>query len=76
MESAEDTFDVEEVVHRAVAMDVPAASERDLLWADQAADRVRGWVDAWQAQVRFELTLPRPLPDVVDIDQALSLIHI
>ena len=63
MSSIADSFDVVEVIQRCVAMDPPAASERDLRWGDRAADRIRSWVDAFQAQVQFELTLPRPLPD-------------
>jgi hypothetical protein len=58
-----DGFDVVEVIGRAVALDPAVASTAELLWADRAADRVRGWVDAWQARVHVELTLPRPTPD-------------
>jgi hypothetical protein len=58
-----DGFDVVEVIGRAVALDPTVASTAELLWADRAADRVRGWVDAWQARVHVELTLPRPTPD-------------
>jgi hypothetical protein len=55
-----DGFDVVAVIARAVALDPSVASTAELLWADRAADRVRGWVDAWQARVHVELTLPRP----------------
>ena len=39
-----------------------SASRESLSWADQAADRVIGWFQAWQAQVHIEMTVPRPLP--------------
>jgi hypothetical protein len=53
-------LDVVGVMARAVALDPSAASMAELLWADRAADRLRGWLDAWQARVHVELTLPRP----------------
>ena len=34
----------------------------ELLWADRAADRLRGWLDEWQARVHVELASPRPVP--------------
>ena len=39
-----------------------SASHDELRWADRAADRVIAWATAWQAEVRFQLTLPPPLP--------------
>jgi hypothetical protein len=59
-------FDVVEVVRRAARMDPPTASDAELAWADEAADRVRGWVDAFQAMIQFERTLPRALPPLPD----------
>jgi hypothetical protein len=59
-------FDVVAVVRRAAGMDPPTASEAELAWADEASDLVRGWIDAFQATIQFERTLPRPLPPVPD----------
>src|SRR6478735_1454702 len=59
-------FDVLAVATRAVALDIEVASHDELRWADRAADRLRAWVDAWQAQVEFRLTLPPPLPPPPD----------
>jgi hypothetical protein len=59
-------FDVVAVVRRAAGMDPPTASEAELAWADHASDLVRGWIDAFQATIQFERTLPRPLPPVPD----------
>ncbi len=53
-------FDAAEVMARAVGLDPAAASLAELQWADRAADRLRGWLDEWQARVHVELTLPRP----------------
>lgn len=59
-------FDAVGVMARAVGLDPVAASMPELLWADRAADRLRGWIDEWQARVQVELTLPRPAaPDPV-----------
>jgi uncharacterized protein DUF222/HNH endonuclease len=81
MESSPE-FDVVEVVRRAVGIDPPTASETELAWGDEAADLIRGWVDAFQATIQFEQTLPRPLPplptdppdlepaDGADVDEA------
>lgn len=64
-------FDVVGVVARAVALDVESASPSELWWADRAADRVRAWLDAWQAEVEFHMTLPPPLPaDPAPVDEA------
>jgi hypothetical protein len=65
-------FDVVEVVRRAVGMDPPTASEAELAWAEQASDLVRGWIDAFQAMIQFEQTLPRPLPPLPDDRDAES----
>lgn len=59
-------FDVVDVVRRAAAMDPPTASDTELAWADCASDLVRGWIDAFQAAIQFEQTLPRPLPPLPD----------
>jgi hypothetical protein len=64
MDSGAEAFDVAAVVNRANGMDLATASEAELAWADRAGDRIQGWLDAWRAQVHFEMTIPRPLPDL------------
>ena len=70
MESSGEAFDVVAVVIRAQRMRIKGAPEAELAWADRAADHIRAWVDAWQAEVQFEQTLPRPLPDPEASDAA------
>ena len=55
-------FDAAGVMARAVELDPAGASLAELLWADRAADRLRGWLDEWQARVHVELASPRPVP--------------